>query len=130
MKTMSKANGNNRISALKRLGQASSINSMNHRRMIGSKGSSVNDARQLLVNRNKSSFDARQLLNRQASKTFDTVPKNIIIRKNLVQNEEETNNNGKMVVVTGLKDMKVKDGRVNKKKVRNSLRENYLISSS
>jgi hypothetical protein len=35
-----------------------------------------------------------------------------------------------MVVVTGLKDMKVKDGRVNKKKVRNSLRENYLISSS
>jgi hypothetical protein len=104
--------GNNRVSALKRLGNSSSINNPNRRQFIGTKNSSVNDARELLVNRNKTSFDARQLLSRQTS---DVVPKNITVRKNLLQNKEQTDNNGKMVVVTGLKDMKIRDGKVNKK---------------
>ena len=93
---MSKMTGNNRISALKRLSKPPPINNLNRRPLIGSRISSVKDARQILINRNKTKFDARQLLNRQSSKTDD-------------------NNNGKMVVVTGIKDMKIKDGRVNKK---------------
>lgn len=114
---MSKANGNNRTSALKRLGHPSSINNTNRRQMIGSKNSSVKDARQLLINRNKPSFDARQLLNRQSSKTFDTGPTSVIVRKNFLPSKEETDyNNDKMFVVTGLKDMKLKNGRVNNKK--------------
>ena len=48
----------------------------------------VSDARELLSQRNKTTFDARQLLSRQSSA------------------------GGKMVVVTGLKDMSLKDGRV------------------
>jgi hypothetical protein len=92
---MPKITGNNRISALKRLGKPYPIKDLNHRPLMGSETSSVNDARQILVNRNKTSFDARQLLSRQSSKTDDV------------------NNSGKMVVVTGLKDLKMKDGRVN-----------------
>jgi hypothetical protein len=115
---MSKTTGNNnRISALKRLGSSSSaINNINRRQLSGSKNPSVNDARELLANRNKTSFDARQLLSRQSSKTLNTVPKNIIVRKNLLQNNEQIDdNNEKMVVVTGLKNMQMRDGRVSKK---------------
>ncbi|CAF4001029.1 unnamed protein product, partial [Rotaria sp. Silwood2] len=109
MKTMSKNTGNNRISALKRLSKPSPINNINRRQLTGTKSSSVQDARELLTNRNKSSFDARQLLSRQSSNTST----NIIVRKNLLQNKDKIdNNNGKMVVVTGLKDMKIRDGRV------------------
>jgi hypothetical protein len=109
MKTMPKITGNNRISALKRLSKPSPINDPNRRSLIGSKNASIKDARQILLNRNKTSFDARQLLSRQSSKTLDTGSTNLIVRKNLLQNNEE------MVVVTGLKDMKMKDGRVNEK---------------
>ncbi|CAF0801580.1 unnamed protein product [Adineta steineri] len=106
---MSKANGNNRISALKRLGKSSSINNINHRQTIGLNNSSVKDARELLINRTISStFDSRQMFNRQSSQTFNTMPTNIIVRNT----EDINNNNEKMVVVTGLKDMKMKDGRV------------------
>ncbi|CAF3822612.1 unnamed protein product [Rotaria sordida] len=116
MKIMSKTTGNNnnRISALKRLSSKSSPinNNINRRQLIGTKNSLVQDARELLINRNQSSsssFDARQLLSRQSSKTLT----NTIVRKNLLQNKQEIdNNNGKMVVVTGLKDMKMKDGRL------------------
>ncbi|CAF1128784.1 unnamed protein product [Rotaria sp. Silwood1] len=109
MKTMSKNTGNNRISALKRLSKPSPINNGNRRQLIGTKNSSAPDARELLTNRKKSSFDARQLLSRQSSNTST----NTIVRKNLLQNKEEIgNNNGKMVVVTGLKDMQMKDGRL------------------
>jgi hypothetical protein len=90
---MPKVTGNNRVSALKRLGNPYSVNNLNRRPLTGLKTSSISDARQILVNRNKTSFDARQLLTRQSSKTDD-------------------NNNGKMVVITGLKDMKIKDGRL------------------
>jgi hypothetical protein len=92
---MPKVTGNNRISALKRLGNPYSLNNLNRGPLIESKTSSINDARQILLNRNKTSFDARQLLTRQSSKTDD--------------------NNEKMVVITGLKDMKMKAGRVNQK---------------
>ncbi|CAF3736967.1 unnamed protein product [Adineta steineri] len=106
---MSKANGNNRISALKRLGKSSSINNINHRQTIGLNNSSVKDARELLINRTISStFDSRQMFNRQSSQTFNTMPTNIIVRNT----EDINNNNEKMVVVTGLKDMKMKDGRL------------------
>ncbi len=94
MKTMSKTTGNNRISALKRLGKSASTNTTNLRPLMGTKTPSIKDARQLLVNRKNSSFDARQLLSRQSSTADET-------------------DTGKMVVVTGLKDMKIKDGRVN-----------------
>jgi RNA recognition motif-containing protein len=89
---MPKVTGNNRISALKRLGNPYSLNNLNRGPLIESKTSSINDARQILLNRNKTSFDARQLLTRQSSKTDD--------------------NNEKMVVITGLKDMKMKAGRL------------------
>ena len=83
---MPKVTGNNRTSALNRLSKPYSVNNLN-------RSSSVNDARQLLANRNKASFDARQLLSRKATSVDDS--------------------DGNMVVVTGLKDMKMKDGRVN-----------------
>jgi hypothetical protein len=121
MKSMSKTTGNNRISALKRLSKPVTINNANRRQLSGPTNPSVNDARQLLANRNKSAFDARQLLSRQSSKTLDTAaPTNVIVRKNLVRmgGEADNNNNGKMVVVTGLKDMKIQDGRVNMKNLK------------
>jgi len=108
---MPKFTGNNRTSALKRLNKPFSINDPNRRLLIGSKNSSTNDARQILVNPNQTSFDARQLLNRQSSRAINTVSKNIILRNNLTRNNED------MVIVTGVKNMKMKDGRVNKKKV-------------
>ena len=107
---MPKVIGNNRISALQRLGKPYSINNPKHRLSGGSNNSSINDARQILANRNKTSFDARQLLSRPSSKTLDLTSKNIILRKNLPQNNED------MVVVTGINDMKMKDGQVNDKK--------------
>jgi len=106
---MPKITGNNRTSALKRLNKPYQINNSNRRLLSGSKNSSIKDARQILVNRNKTAFDARQLLSRQSSKTVNTISKNVILRNNFEQNNED------MVVVTGLKDMKMKDGRVNKK---------------
>jgi hypothetical protein len=107
---MPKIIGNNRISALQRISKPYQINNSNRGLLSGSKNSSIKDARQILVNRNKTSFDARQLLSRQSSKTVNTtISKNVILRNNLQQNNED------MVVVTGLKDVKMKDGRVNKK---------------
>lgn len=100
---MSKMTGNNRISALKRLSTPSSINERNNRSLIGSKNSSINDARQILANKTKTPFDARQLLSRQSS-----------------------TNNEDMVVITGLKDMKMKDGRVNKQKTFRRKRRDLL----
>jgi hypothetical protein len=94
---MPKVIGNYRGSAVKRPGNPYSVNNLNRRPLPGSK-TTINDARQILANRNKTSFDARQLLTRQSSKT-----------------EDNNNNNEKMVVITGLKDMKMKDGRVRKK---------------
>ena len=84
--------GNNRPSALNRLSAPYSTTKIDRRPIVGSKASPVIDARQILVNRNQTSFDARQLLSRQASKSDA--------------------DDGQMVVVTGLKDMKMKDGRV------------------
>lgn len=92
---MPKMIGNNRPSALKRLSAPYSTTKIDRRPTVGLKPSSINDARQILVNRNQTSFDARQLLSRQASKT-------------------SADDDGQMVVVTGLKDMKMKDGRVRK----------------
>lgn len=91
-KKMPKMIGNNRPSALKRLSTPYSTTKIDRRPIVGSKTSSINDARQILLNRNQTSFDARQLLSRQASKS----------------DADE----GQMVVVTGLKDMKMRDGRV------------------
>ncbi|CAF4804422.1 unnamed protein product [Rotaria socialis] len=106
---MSKNTGSNRISALKRLSKPSSLNNMNRGQSIGSKNSSVQDARDLLQSRNKVSFDARQLLSRQSSKILTKT----IIRNNLLSNKKDIgSNDGKMVVITGLEDMKMKDGRL------------------
>lgn len=113
---MSKSIGNNRVSALKRLSKPSPINNKNRQQLTGSNNASIQDARELLANRNKLAFDARQLLSRQSSKTIDRVSTNVILRKNLAQGTEDLgNNDGKMVVVTGIKNMKMKDGRVNLK---------------
>jgi hypothetical protein len=106
---MPKVTGNNRVSALKRLGNPYSVNNLNRRPLTGLKTSSISDARQILVNRNKTSFDARQLLTRQSSKTDDN------------------NNNGKMVVITGLKDMKIKDGRVKKNFYEKKQNDDYVF---
>lgn len=108
MKTMSKGTGNNRISALKRLSATSQAHNINRGQLVGSKHSSIQDARDLLTTRDKPSFDARHLLSRQSAKPLA----NTIVRKNVLANTEEMGNAGKMVVVTGLKDMKMKDGRV------------------
>ena len=114
MKSMSQITGHNRISALKRLSKSSSTNNTNRRQLVESKSSSLRDARELSIHRNQSSFDARQLLTRQSSKTFQTMPTDITVRRNLVQNKEfDNNNNGKVIVVTGLKDMRMQDGQVN-----------------
>ena len=80
-----------RISALKRLGQPVPLSTAT--RSL-SREASVNDARELLSQRNQATFDARQLLSRQSS------------------NAEMQEDPGKMVVITGLKDMKLKGGRV------------------
>jgi len=53
----------------------------------------LNNPYSLNNNRNQSSFDARKVLTRQESQTKDS---------------------GNVVVVTGLRDMKLKDGRVNR----------------
>ncbi|CAF2009100.1 unnamed protein product [Rotaria magnacalcarata] len=106
---MSKNTGNNRISALKRLSKPSPLNNMNRGQSIGSKNSSVQDARDLLQSRNKAAFDARQLLSRQSSKTLTKT----IVRNNLLSNKEDIgSSDGKLVVITGLEDMKMKDGRL------------------
>lgn len=93
---MPKVLGNNRSSALKRLSNPYSTTKIDRRPVVGGNSSSISDARQILVNRNQTSFDARQLLSRQTSKNDD--------------------NDDKMIVITGLKDVKMKDGRVKKKR--------------
>lgn len=104
---MPKVVGNNRSSALKRLSNPYSTTKIDRRpAVVGTNTSTVNDARQILLNRNQTSFDARQLLSRQTSKNDA--------------------NDDKMVVVTGLKDMKMKDGRVTTKSLRNSKKKHVF----
>ena len=116
MRASSKLTANDRTSALKRLGTSSSMNNPNRYQLIRSTSSSISDARELLNKRNKTSFDARQLLTRPSLKTFDTGPRATSAQQNLfLQNKEQMSDQmGKFVVVTGLKDMKMKDGRVYK----------------
>lgn len=85
---------NKRLSVLKRLGTS---NPTNARRSLPT---TVTDARELLTRRNQSTFDARQLLNRPTSNGAA-----VILRKSLPTDE-------KLVVITGIKDTKMKDGKV------------------
>ncbi|UJR30190.1 hypothetical protein I4U23_017729 [Adineta vaga] len=105
---MSRSNGNNRISALKRLGKSSSISSINRRQLFAGDHSSEKDERDFSAPRG-SPYDVRQITNRTASRAYGTTPTNVIVRKNI---EEVNNDNDKMIVITGLKNMKMKDGRV------------------
>ncbi|UJR16310.1 hypothetical protein I4U23_003216 [Adineta vaga] len=79
-------NGNNRISALKRLSKPTANNKNVHGRLSAPTTPTITDARQLLGNRNKPVFDARQLLSRQSSKIQNT---SLPIRQNAVEIEEE-----------------------------------------
>ncbi|CAF1002363.1 unnamed protein product [Adineta ricciae] len=84
MKIQAKAtagNGDNRISALKRLSKPT--NNV-HARLSAPTNPVVTDARQLLSSRQKPAFDARQLLSRQSSKTQST---SVTIRQNVVDFE-------------------------------------------
>lgn len=108
---MSRFGGNQRISALKRLG--SSTNANNVRSSSG--GSEIRDARQLLTRKGSTALDARQLIVRQRAATAST--SDVAIRNQSLPRtgaaNKMTDRNGKLVVVTGLKDLKMQDGKVN-----------------
>ena len=76
-------NGDNRISALKRLSKPT--NNV-HGRLSAPTTPVVTDARQLLSTRQKPAFDARQLLSRQSSKTQST---SVTIRQNVADFEDD-----------------------------------------
>lgn len=107
---MSRFGGNQRISALKRLGSSTNVN--NARSSSG--GSEIRDARQLLTRKGSTALDARQLIVRQRAATAST--SDVAIRNQSLPRtgaaNKMTDRNGKLVVVTGLKDLKMQDGKL------------------
>ena len=106
--------GRNRVSALKRLSKPVSMASaVRSQATPTTTNNSIQDARQLLGSRAQASFDARQLLSRQSSNPTASASTQVMVRKNAGSSMQTTTSTSeKMVVVTGLRNMKLKDGKV------------------
>ncbi|CAF1368777.1 unnamed protein product [Adineta ricciae] len=111
---MSRNHGTHRVSALKRLGKSSIINNINRRQLFAEEELSAKPTRNIVVNRgspydhhpmSSSPYDIRQI----PSSPYRPVLTNTIPRKSVetVNNEKE-----KVIVVTGLKNTQLKDGRI------------------
>ena len=106
-------NARNRVSALKRLSKPVSMAGAVRSQSTPTTNNSIQDARQLLGSRAQTSFDARQLLSRQSSNLAASASTQVMVRKNIGSLMETTTSaSEKMVVVTGLRNMKLKDGKV------------------